>query len=216
MAFPQPRITLTDRSEVLNQDGRGVVFPWITLSDWTVQMMSSPSLSESIKPGQRLLSPRRRDESVDASWPALWSSGAGLNTRSVVADDAAFRERSKLLTSWRGRSGSTRTCTSSWSSTLLDKTDVNELDRSEVLKDGRGVVSPGSRSLIDDPNDVIAESDVDASWPALWSSGAGLNRRSVVADDAAFRERSKLLTSMERQKWLNSYMHKLLVVDSSG
>lgn len=37
----------------------------------------------------------------------------------------------------------------------------------------------------------------------------------AVADDAAFREKSKLLTSVERQKWLNSFMHKLLVVKSS-
>ncbi|XP_076843886.1 tuberoinfundibular peptide of 39 residues [Brachyhypopomus gauderio] len=39
-------------------------------------------------------------------------------------------------------------------------------------------------------------------------------RNIVVADDAAFREKSKLLTAMERQKWLNSYMQKLLVVNS--
>uniref|UniRef100_A0A8C8RH74 Tuberoinfundibular peptide of 39 residues n=1 Tax=Pelusios castaneus TaxID=367368 RepID=A0A8C8RH74_9SAUR len=38
-------------------------------------------------------------------------------------------------------------------------------------------------------------------------------RSIVVADDAAFRERSKMLTAMERQKWLNSYMQKLLVVN---
>uniref|UniRef100_A0A3B4F4D1 Tuberoinfundibular peptide of 39 residues n=1 Tax=Pundamilia nyererei TaxID=303518 RepID=A0A3B4F4D1_9CICH len=54
------------------------------------------------------------------------------------------------------------------------------------------------------------------AWPAEWSSpGAGMAKRNlVVADDAAFREKSKLLTSMERQKWLNSYMQKLLVVNS--
>ncbi|XP_074873989.1 tuberoinfundibular peptide of 39 residues [Carettochelys insculpta] len=54
----------------------------------------------------------------------------------------------------------------------------------------------------------------------LWSgtrqevpAGWGGKRNIVVADDAAFRERSKLLTAMERQKWLNAYMQKLLVVN---
>ncbi|KAM4723253.1 tuberoinfundibular peptide of 39 residues [Anableps anableps] len=59
------------------------------------------------------------------------------------------------------------------------------------------------------------EASVDGVWPAEWASGARLVKRNmVVADDAAFREKSKLLTSMERQKWLNSYMQKLLVVNS--
>uniref|UniRef100_UPI0037E97D16 tuberoinfundibular peptide of 39 residues n=1 Tax=Semicossyphus pulcher TaxID=241346 RepID=UPI0037E97D16 len=62
-----------------------------------------------------------------------------------------------------------------------------------------------------------AEASDERAWPADWSSqGGGLVKRNmVVADDAAFREKSKLLTSMERQKWLNSYMQKLLVVNSS-
>uniref|UniRef100_A0A3B4XH46 Tuberoinfundibular peptide of 39 residues n=1 Tax=Seriola lalandi dorsalis TaxID=1841481 RepID=A0A3B4XH46_SERLL len=62
-----------------------------------------------------------------------------------------------------------------------------------------------------------AAASMERAWPAEWSSqGAGMVKRNmVVADDAAFREKSKLLTSMERQKWLNSYMQKLLVVNSS-
>lgn len=57
---------------------------------------------------------------------------------------------------------------------------------------------------------------MEGMWPAEWTSeGARLLKRNmVVADDAAFREKSKLLTAMERQKWLNSYMQKLLVVNS--
>lgn len=56
---------------------------------------------------------------------------------------------------------------------------------------------------------------VEGPWPSEWSQGPGMVKRNmVVADDAAFREKSKLLTSMERQKWLNSYMQKLLVVNS--
>uniref|UniRef100_A0A8C9V6X3 Tuberoinfundibular peptide of 39 residues n=1 Tax=Scleropages formosus TaxID=113540 RepID=A0A8C9V6X3_SCLFO len=52
--------------------------------------------------------------------------------------------------------------------------------------------------------------------PSGWSTRVGHEgkRNIVVADDAAFREKSKLLTAMERQKWLNSYMQKLLVVNS--
>ncbi|KAK5856981.1 hypothetical protein PBY51_010254 [Eleginops maclovinus] len=60
-----------------------------------------------------------------------------------------------------------------------------------------------------------AEESVQGAWPAEWTHGASMKRNMVVADDAAFREKSKLLTSMERQKWLNSYMQKLLVVNSS-
>ncbi|XP_070835417.1 tuberoinfundibular peptide of 39 residues [Chaetodon trifascialis] len=62
-----------------------------------------------------------------------------------------------------------------------------------------------------------AEASMETAWPAeLSSQGSGtVKRNMVVADDAAFREKSKLLTSMERQKWLNSYMQKLLVVNSS-
>ncbi|KAK5885799.1 hypothetical protein CesoFtcFv8_016899 [Champsocephalus esox] len=60
-----------------------------------------------------------------------------------------------------------------------------------------------------------AEKSVRGAWPAEWTHRASMKRNMVVADDAAFREKSKLLTSMERQKWLNSYMQKLLVVNSS-
>ncbi|TRY90388.1 hypothetical protein DNTS_009349 [Danionella cerebrum] len=54
-------------------------------------------------------------------------------------------------------------------------------------------------------------------WPGDLASRLGRQqkRNIVVADDAAFREKSKLLTAMERQKWLNSYMQKLLVVNSN-
>ncbi|CAN9502023.1 unnamed protein product [Ophioblennius macclurei] len=57
----------------------------------------------------------------------------------------------------------------------------------------------------------------DVSMGGPWSSpGDGMMKRNIgVADDAAFREKSKLLTSMERQKWLNTYMQKLLVVNAS-
>lgn len=57
----------------------------------------------------------------------------------------------------------------------------------------------------------------EGAWPSNWSSqeSGTMKRNMVVADDAAFREKSKLLTSMERQKWLNTYMQKLLVVNSS-
>ncbi|KAK9397453.1 PTH2: Tuberoinfundibular peptide [Crotalus adamanteus] len=47
-----------------------------------------------------------------------------------------------------------------------------------------------------------------------WLPGWRGKRSIVVADDAAFREKSKMLTAMERQKWLNSYMQKFLMVNS--
>jgi hypothetical protein len=40
-----------------------------------------------------------------------------------------------------------------------------------------------------------------------------LSRRSLaLADDAAFRERARLLAALERRHWLNSYLHKLRVL----
>ncbi|KAL8176826.1 UNVERIFIED_CONTAM: hypothetical protein K2H54_039134 [Gekko kuhli] len=53
-----------------------------------------------------------------------------------------------------------------------------------------------------------------ALFPRSWVQGWGGKRSLVVADDAAFREKSKMLTAMERQKWLNSYIQKFLVVNS--
>uniref|UniRef100_A0A8D0B9A2 Tuberoinfundibular peptide of 39 residues n=1 Tax=Salvator merianae TaxID=96440 RepID=A0A8D0B9A2_SALMN len=51
-------------------------------------------------------------------------------------------------------------------------------------------------------------------YSAGWVPGWDEKRSMVVADDTAFREKSKMLTTMERQKWLNSYMQKFLVVNS--
>ncbi|KAM4825936.1 tuberoinfundibular peptide of 39 residues [Thomomys bottae] len=39
-------------------------------------------------------------------------------------------------------------------------------------------------------------------------------RNLALADDAAFRERARLLAALERRHWLNSYMHKLLLLDA--
>ncbi|KAM6973256.1 tuberoinfundibular peptide of 39 residues [Aplochiton taeniatus] len=67
-----------------------------------------------------------------------------------------------------------------------------------------------------EPQSDLSET-VEKGWPGNWApqgpSPSVEKRNMVVADDAAFREKSKLLTAMERQKWLNSYMQKLLVVD---
>ncbi|XP_007112474.2 tuberoinfundibular peptide of 39 residues [Physeter macrocephalus] len=50
----------------------------------------------------------------------------------------------------------------------------------------------------------------------VWAGSATpQSRRSLaLADDAAFRERARLLAALERRHWLNSYMHKLLVLDA--
>ncbi|XP_069016569.1 tuberoinfundibular peptide of 39 residues isoform X2 [Embiotoca jacksoni] len=127
--FPQPQLPLRgpDDSEDPKRDNWDVLFPSISLRDWSIQMMSAPSLRAATdsKAGMMrevwLFSPERAESSVEGVWPAEWSS-------------------------------------------------------------------QGTRMV---------------------------KRNMVVADDAAFREKSKLLTSMERQKWLNSYMQKLLVVNSS-
>nr|XP_019940149.1 PREDICTED: tuberoinfundibular peptide of 39 residues isoform X4 [Paralichthys olivaceus] len=127
--FPQPRLPLrsADNSVGTKRHDRDILYPSISLRDWSIQMMSTPSLG------------------------AAADSKAGLMKEAWLFDP----ERT--------------------------------------------------------------EAGIEKVWPAEWSSqGAGMVKRNmVVADDAAFREKSKLLTSMERQKWLNSYMQKLLVVNSS-
>ncbi|CAI9610576.1 unnamed protein product, partial [Staurois parvus] len=67
------------------------------------------------------------------------------------------------------------------------------------------------------PDDAELNGEMsDQRWLPPWPANEELDKRSiVVADDAAFREKSKMLTAMERQKWLNSYMQKLLVVNST-
>ncbi|XP_025031755.1 tuberoinfundibular peptide of 39 residues [Python bivittatus] len=55
-----------------------------------------------------------------------------------------------------------------------------------------------------------ARSQKGTADSAGWVPGWRGKRSIVVADDAAFREKSKMLTAMERQKWLNSYMQKFL------
>ncbi|XP_047466365.1 tuberoinfundibular peptide of 39 residues [Mugil cephalus] len=124
--FPQPRLPLRspDDSDEAKRDDWDVVFPSISLRDWSIQMMSAPSLR-------------------------------------AAADKAGLMRDAWLFAPER------------------------------------------------------TEASVEGPWPSEWSQGAGMVKRNmVVADDAAFREKSKLLTSMERQKWLNSYMQKLLVVNS--
>lgn len=50
------------------------------------------------------------------------------------------------------------------------------------------------------------------AWADL---GTPLSRRSLaLADDAAFRERARLLAALERRRWLDSYMQKLLLLDT--
>ncbi|XP_035466176.1 tuberoinfundibular peptide of 39 residues isoform X2 [Scophthalmus maximus] len=122
--FPQqPRIPLrsTDASEEPKHHDWDLLFPSSSLRDWSIQMMSVPSLKAASDSKAWLFAPERADTGMGKALPAEWSS-----------------------------------------------------QRDGVVK-----------------------------------------RNMVVADDTAFREKSKLLTSMERQKWLNSYMQKLLVVNSS-
>ncbi|XP_075459320.1 tuberoinfundibular peptide of 39 residues [Ascaphus truei] len=88
------------------------------------------------------------------------------------------------------------------------------------------ILQPVTRQFLFGSNDVsrkalsgdpgLNRGIVDQSWLSQWPTKEELEKRNiVVADDAAFREKSKMLTAMERQKWLNSYMQKLLVVNSN-
>ncbi|XP_043118907.1 tuberoinfundibular peptide of 39 residues [Puntigrus tetrazona] len=83
-----------------------------------------------------------------------------------------------------------------------------------------GAAKAGTEQLMEDDWLPLSQSQMEEElvkgWPGNWPSRVGhqQKRNIVVADDAAFREKSKLLTAMERQKWLNSYMQKLLVVNS--
>ncbi|KAM8834297.1 tuberoinfundibular peptide of 39 residues [Synchiropus picturatus] len=105
--FPQPQLSLRNTEHKTN--GWSVVFPSISLRDWSLQMISQPSLGENsisdFKPGLMreawVFPPEGADESLERTWPPDWSSPyVGMVKRNmVVADDAAFREKSKLLTS---------------------------------------------------------------------------------------------------------------------
>uniref|UniRef100_A0A8C2DZF0 Tuberoinfundibular peptide of 39 residues n=2 Tax=Cyprinus carpio TaxID=7962 RepID=A0A8C2DZF0_CYPCA len=83
-----------------------------------------------------------------------------------------------------------------------------------------GAAKAGAEQMVGDDWLPLSQSQMEEElvkgWPGNWPSRVGhqQKRNIVVADDAAFREKSKLLTAMERQKWLNSYMQKLLVVNS--
>ncbi|CAB1335503.1 unnamed protein product [Coregonus sp. 'balchen'] len=59
---------------------------------------------------------------------------------------------------------------------------------------------------------MVGQSQMDEDMANGWLGDWALHeekRNIVVADDAVFREKSKLLTTIERQKWLISYMQKL-------
>ncbi|CAJ0923214.1 unnamed protein product [Ranitomeya imitator] len=105
------------------------------------------------------------------------------------------------------------------SSDLLPNESPNERARKLLMQ-------PITRELLfgsDDVSKKVITDDArlnrgmsDQRWLSMWPTNEEMEKRSIiVADDAAFREKSKMLTAMERQKWLNSYMQKLLVNYSS-
>ncbi|XP_066463910.1 tuberoinfundibular peptide of 39 residues isoform X3 [Eleutherodactylus coqui] len=105
------------------------------------------------------------------------------------------------------------------SSDVLPNESADERSRKLLLQ-------PFTRQLLFGSNDVpkklipddarLNRGITDQRWLSMWPTNEEMEKRSiVVADDAAFREKSKMLTAMERQKWLNSYMQKLLVVNST-
>ncbi|KAM8927760.1 parathyroid hormone 2 [Pelodytes ibericus] len=107
-----------------------------------------------------------------------------------------------------------------WSLKMLS----SDLLPNEPSEDGgRKLILPSAtRQLLFGSNDVTRKLLPDnpriteQRWLPVWPTNEEMEKRNiVVADDAAFREKSKMLTAMERQKWLNSYMQKLLVVNST-
>ncbi|KAM9777525.1 tuberoinfundibular peptide of 39 residues [Neosynchiropus ocellatus] len=151
--FPQPQLSLSSsdfRNTEHKTNGWSIVFPSVSLRDWSLQMMSQPSLRANsisdFKPGL-----------LREAW-VFPPEGADDRYSRHLRDDGVF-----------------------WGN-LTSQTPCS----------------------------------LERTWPPDWSSPyVGMVKRNmVVADDAAFREKSKLLTSLERQKWLNSYMQKLLVVKS--
>ncbi|XP_056282008.1 tuberoinfundibular peptide of 39 residues [Pseudoliparis swirei] len=103
--FPQPRLLRrSEDSEEPKRDDWEVIFPSISLRDWSIQMVSAPSLGADSKArlmkGTWLFAPEKAEASAARAWPGEWlSQGAGMVKRNMVADDAAFREKSKLFTS---------------------------------------------------------------------------------------------------------------------
>ncbi|XP_055469371.1 tuberoinfundibular peptide of 39 residues [Psammomys obesus] len=71
---------------------------------------------------------------------------------------------------------------------------------------------PGPASGVALPFAGVSLRAPSRAWANL---GTPLSRRSLaLADDAAFRERARLLAALERRRWLDSYMHKLLLLDA--
>ncbi|XP_069765790.1 tuberoinfundibular peptide of 39 residues-like isoform X2 [Narcine bancroftii] len=54
---------------------------------------------------------------------------------------------------------------------------------------------------------------LDQRWPSDWlePSIKEAAKRNVIADDVVFREKSKLLAAVERQKWLKSLLTRLMI-----
>ncbi|KAM9632790.1 tuberoinfundibular peptide of 39 residues [Trichechus inunguis] len=72
---------------------------------------------------------------------------------------------------------------------------------------------PGASGVALPPIRVLSLRTPGRAWTG---SGRPQSRRSLaLADDAAFRERARLLAALERRHWLNAYMHKLLVLDAA-
>jgi hypothetical protein len=79
---------------------------------------------------------------------------------------------------------------------------------SDCSGDPRWPVGPSAQSHLSSPS-------LRAPGRAWAGLGSPLSRRSLaLADDAAFRERARLLAALERRRWLDSYMQKLLLLDA--
>ncbi|XP_078286799.1 tuberoinfundibular peptide of 39 residues [Rhinoraja longicauda] len=69
----------------------------------------------------------------------------------------------------------------------------------------------GGRGLMERGTPGVVPGSSCPSLGAGLSSGQVVRRSTVVADDVAFRERSKFLAAVQRQQWLKAMMSRLVI-----
>ncbi|XP_045543022.1 tuberoinfundibular peptide of 39 residues [Salmo salar] len=112
-SYPQPRLRPIHRGTSPGNPGDKredweVLWPSILLRDWSMQMMSAPDFGVAKSKAELLgeqwlpmVGQSQMDEDMAKGWLGDWDLQGSNNEDKrniMVADDAAFREKSKLLT----------------------------------------------------------------------------------------------------------------------
>ncbi|XP_031643461.1 tuberoinfundibular peptide of 39 residues [Oncorhynchus kisutch] len=110
-SYPQPRrrpIHISPGDPGDKREDWEVLWPSILLRDWSMQMMSAPDFGAAKSKAELLgeqwlpmVGQSQMDEDMAKGWLGDWALQGSNNEEKrniVVADDAAFREKSKLLT----------------------------------------------------------------------------------------------------------------------